>query len=78
MCGGLFLFAMVPGMIDRIYFIGEKNKYVQDYSNIKPLDNKRFFAIMLEGFKEDEYFVYVESEGVSYKLRNEIRVVKKE
>ena len=78
LCGGLFLFAMVPGMIDRIYFIGEKNKYVQDYSNIKPLDNKRFFAIMLEGFKEDEYFVYVESEGVSYKLRNEIRVVKKE
>ena len=33
---------------------------------------------MLEGFKEDEYYVYVESEGVSYKLRNEIRVVKKE
>lgn len=78
LCGSLFLFAMVPGMIDRIYFIGEKNKYVQDYSNIKPLDNKRFFAIMLEGFKEDEYFVYVESEGMSYKLRNEIRVVKKE
>lgn len=77
LCDNLFLFTMVPGMADRIYFIGKKNKYVQDYSNIKPVERKRFFAIMLEGLKPDEYFIYVESGGMTYKLRNEIRVTKK-
>lgn len=78
LCDSLFLFSMVPGMVERIYFIGTKNKYVQDYSDIKPANRKRFFAIMLKGLKPDEYFVYVESEGVAYKLRNEIRVAKKD
>lgn len=77
LCDNLFLFTMMPGMIERIYFIGKKNKYVQDYSNIKPIERKRFFAIMLEGLKADEYFIYVESEGIAYKLKNEIRITKK-
>lgn len=77
-CDNLFLFSMVPGMVDRIYFIGKKNKYVQDYSDIKPAGRKRFFAIMLEGLRPDEYFIYVESEGITYKLKNEIRIVKKD
>jgi len=76
LCDNLFLFAMVPGMADRIYFIGKHNQYVQDYSGIKHANRKMFFAITLESFKPDEYFIYVESEGMSYKLRNEISVGK--
>lgn len=76
-CGSLFLFAMMPGMVERIYLIGENNKYVQDYSGIEPMGRKMFFAIMLDGLKADEYFVYVESEGFAYKLKNEIRVTGK-
>lgn len=74
LCDNLFLFAMVPGTVDRIYFIGKKNKYVQEYSEIEPAKRKSFFAIMLEGLKTDEYFIYVESEGMAYKLKNEIRI----
>ncbi len=77
LCDSLFLFAMMPGMADRIYFIGESNKYVQEYQNIEPAERKMFFAIMLDGLKPDEYFVYVESEGMAYKLRNEIRITGK-
>lgn len=76
-CGSLFIFAMMPGMADRIYFIGENNKYVQDYSGIEPANRKMFFAIMLDGMEADEYFVYVESEGWAYKLKNEIKIVPK-
>lgn len=36
-----------------------------------------FFAITLDGLKPDEYFVYVESGGMVYKLRNEIRITGK-
>lgn len=32
---------------------------------------------MLDGLMPDEYFVYVESEGLAYKLKNEIRVTGK-
>ncbi|MFG6329411.1 MAG: aryl-sulfate sulfotransferase [Lachnospiraceae bacterium] len=77
LCDSLFLFAMMPGMADRIYFIGESNKYVQEYQDIEPAERKMFFAIMLDGLKPDEYFVYVESEGMAYKLRNEIRITGK-
>lgn len=76
LCDSLFLFMMMPGMVDRIFFVGKKNKYVQDYSGIKPVGRKKFFAITLKGLKADEYFVYVESEGMTYKLKNEIRVTK--
>lgn len=77
LCDSLFLFAMMPGMAERIYFIGGNNKYVQEYEGIEPADRKMFFAITLDGLKPDEYFVYVESEGMAYKLRNEIRVTGK-
>lgn len=75
LCDNLFIFAMVPGIVDRIYFIGENNKYVQDYADVKPAGRKLFFAVPLDNFKDDEYFVYVEIEGMSYKLKNEIRVI---
>ena len=57
--------------------VGEENKYVQDYSGIEPANRKMFFAIMLDGMEADEYFVYVESEGWAYKLKNEIKIVSK-
>ncbi|MCI9078092.1 MAG: aryl-sulfate sulfotransferase [Lachnospiraceae bacterium] len=77
LCDSLFLFAMMPGMAERIYFIGENNKYVQEYQGIEPAERKMFFAITLENLRPDEYFVYVESEGMAYKLRNEIRITGK-
>lgn len=76
LCDNLFLFAMEPGMIDRIYFIGENNKYVQDYSDIKHVERRIFFAVSLDELAKEEYHVYVESQGVLHKLRNEIRVIK--
>ena len=77
LCDNLFLFAMMPGMAERIYFIGENNKYVQEYQDIEPGERKMFFAITLDRLKPDEYFVYAESGGMVYKLRNEIRITGK-
>ncbi len=72
LCDDLFIFSMEPGMVERIYFIGRKNGYVQDYSNVAPANKRTSFAISLAGLKKDEYGVYVESEGLAYKLKNEI------
>ncbi len=75
-CDDLFLFAMLPGGITNMYFIGENHAYVQNYSNVKPEEKRRFFAVPLDEFGKDEYNVYVECEGIIYKLKNDIRVVK--
>ncbi len=77
LCDSLFLFNMEPGMIQRIYFVGEKNSYVEDYSEITPTDKRCYFAIPLDGLAKDEYYVYVECQGVLHKLKNEIRIAGK-
>ena len=77
LCDDLLLCAMRPGVIDRIYFIGDNNKYVQSYEGMEYIDRKMNFAIPLADFAKDEYYVYVEYQGAVYKLKNEIRIVKK-
>lgn len=52
LCDSLFLFMMMPGMVDRIFFVGKKNKYVQDYSGIKPVGRKKFLLLRLKGLKQ--------------------------
>lgn len=76
LCDELFLCSMMAGCVDRIYFVGEQNAYVQDYSGMELGSKKEFFAVSLSEMKKDEYNVYVEYEGECHKLKNEIRVVK--
>ena len=70
------LCAFKPGYVDRIYFVGENNSYVKDYSVLKEVDRKELFAISLSEMKKDEYYIYIEYDGEFYKLKNEIRIVK--
>lgn len=76
MCDNLFLFAMFPGAVDKIYFIGNNNAYVQDYQRLSQGKRKEIFAIQVDQMEEDEYFLYLESQGVVHKLKNEIRIVR--
>lgn len=75
-CDDLMLCAFKPGYVDRIYFVGENNSYVKDYSVLKEVDRKELFAISLSEMKKDEYYIYIEYDGEFYKLKNEIRIVK--
>lgn len=76
LCDDLFLSNILPGRVDRIYFIGKEHAYVQDYSNMIVGRVKFSFAISLKEFAVDEYYVYVESQNVVHRLKNEIRIVK--
>lgn len=75
LCDDLFLSNILPGRIDRIYFVGEKHAYVQDYSNMVVGRVKFPFAIPLNDFEVDEYYIYVESQNMVHRLKNEIRIV---
>lgn len=75
MCDNLFLFSMLPGAISHIYFQGEKHGYVQDYSMLKNAKRQEIFAIQVDGFEPDEYYIYLEFDGVARRLKNEIRVI---
>lgn len=75
LCGDLFLSNIMPGTIDRIYFIGENHGYVQDYSNMVNGKVKFPFAVSLREFQEDEYNIFVEYKNVVHRLKNEIRIV---
>lgn len=73
-CGSLFLYAFYPGTIQKVYLVGEKYSYLQDYSTLKLKRKRESFAIALNQLKHDEYQVYVEYDGKVYQLKNEIRV----
>lgn len=75
LCEDLFLGNILPGRIDRIYFVGENHSYVQDYSGMVAARVKFPFAIPLNEMGIDEYHIYVESQGVVHRLKNEIRIV---
>ncbi len=75
LCGNILLYNILPGRIDRVYFIGEKFSYVQDYSGLKPANRKVSMATLLKDFEVDEYQVLVESRGVTHRLKNDIRVI---
>ena len=73
-CDDILLCAVLPGEIDRIYIVGEKKSYVQNYSDIKPMDKKVFLAISLDEMPDDEYYIYVERDKIAYRLKYEIRI----
>lgn len=75
LCDNLFLFSMLPGALTRIYFIGENHAYVEDYSQLEEGSRLEVFAIQVDGFEPDEYFVYLEFDGVASRLKNEIRIL---
>lgn len=75
LCDDLFICSILPGRIDRVYFIGENHAYVQDYSNMAVGKVRVSFTISLAEFEVDEYHVFVESREVVHRLKNRIRVV---
>lgn len=75
LCDNLFLFAMLPGALARIYFVGENHAYVEDYSQLEEGTRQETFAIQVDGFEPDEYFIYLEFDGVASRLKNEIRIL---
>ena len=74
-CDDMFVNYLLPGRVDRVYFVGEQHKYVQDYEGMRIGKAKVFFAISLAEFAEDEYSIYVESRKKVYRLKNKIRIV---
>ena len=75
LCENIFLSYIMPSHVDRIYFVGENHTFVQDYSNMISGKIKFPFAVALEDLPKDEYYIYVERNGMVHKLKNEIRVV---
>lgn len=78
LCGDILQCSILPGSIDRIYFVGKKHKYVQDYSKMESRKRKFPLAIALGELKADEYRVYIEYENEVHLLKNEIRIIGKE
>ena len=74
LCGSLFLYKFYPGMIQRVYLVGEKGAYVQDYSHLTAGNRRYSFVTALNQLDYDEYQVYVEYDGNVYRLKNEIRI----
>lgn len=75
LCDNLFLFSMLPGALTRIYFVGENHAYVEDYSQLEEGSRQEMFAIQVDGFEPDEYFIYLEFDGIASRLKNEIRIL---
>ena len=74
-CEELFISRILPGRVDRVYFVGKEHIYVQNYEGMKVGNAKVFFAISMAGLATDEYNIFVESRGVIHRLKNRIRVV---
>lgn len=75
LCDNLFLFSMLPGSLARIYFVGKDHAYVEDYSQLEEGSRQEVFAIQVDGFEPDEYFIYLEFDGIASRLKNEIRIL---
>lgn len=76
LCDDLFIGYVLPGRISRIYLVGKKHCYVQNYVGMDIIGKSRFpMAISLAGLAKDEYNVFVESRDVVHRLKNDIRVV---
>ena len=73
-CRDLFLFAFYPGTVERVYLVGEKHCYMQDYSKLKRKRRRESFALALDQLQQEEYQVYVDYDGNTYQLKNEIRI----
>ncbi len=79
LCGELLIGYILPGCVSRIYLVGKKHSYVQDYQGMKTIYKRKFpLAISLKGLASDEYHVFVESQDVVHQLKHEIRVTDKE
>lgn len=75
-CEELFISYILPGRVDRVYFVGKDHSYVQNYEGMRIGRAKIFFAISLADFAEDEYSILVENRNRVCRLKNKIRIVK--
>lgn len=73
-CRELFLFAFYPGTVEKVYLVGERHCYMQDYSKLKRKRKRESFALALDQLQQDEYQVYVSYDGNTYQLKNEIQI----
>lgn len=74
-CDDMFVYYLLPGRVDRVYFVGENHRYVQNYEGMRVGKAKIFFAVSLAEFAEDEYTILLESRKKVYRLKNKIRIV---
>lgn len=74
-CEELFISYILPGRVDRVYFVGKNHSYVQNYEGMRIGRVKIFFAISLAGFAEDEYSILIENRNRVCRLKNKIRIV---
>lgn len=76
LCDDLFIGYILPGRVSRIYLVGKKHVYVQEYSGMRIVGKSKFpFVISLTGLASDEYHILVESQDVVHRLKNEIRII---
>lgn len=76
LCDDLFISYILPGRVSRIYLVGKKHVYVQEYSGMRIVGKNKFpFVISLTGLAIDEYHILVESQNVVHRLKNEIRII---
>ncbi len=72
LCENILYVSAVDHLIRKIYFVGEKNCYVQDYSDTKQtnpaLFGRMFYAVMipLGVLSPDRYRIYLECDGKLY------------
>lgn len=70
----------VDHLVRKVYFVGQRNCYVQDYSDTKQtnpgLFGRMFYSVMvpLGGFAEDSYCIYLECEGKLYDTGQKIEM----
>ncbi|MCI5639855.1 MAG: aryl-sulfate sulfotransferase [Lachnospiraceae bacterium] len=74
LCENMFMYSMLPGVVEKVFFKGENKTYVQDYTMLPDGRRKEIFAVQVDGLEPGEYDVYVQYQGMVRKLRNEVRV----
>lgn len=68
----------VDHLVKKVYFVGEKNCYMQDYTDTKQtnpgLFARLYYAVMvpLGGMNKDKYRIYLECEGRLYDTKEDI------
>ena len=74
LCENLFEFAILPGVVEKLYFKGKNKTYVQDYANLPMGRRKEVFTVQVDGLEPGEYDLYLQFQGKVRKLKNELRV----
>jgi len=69
--------------VEKLYFIGNKNAYVKDYTNTWQTnrfhENRVFYCVLsLRGLLPDEYTLAIQYQGQAYELKQKFKIMKDE